>query len=133
MPLIVSQDELARITALTKMAAAFPNESGEFKTRKKAWWAEIRSTYGIPADVKLKIGLDTGELRHKGTDQAYEQAPPPAPKFNKVSVQLDQLISAIDTHSLGGVVETDLTSAGTPYIDAERNALVVYVQEPIPA
>lgn len=86
MAIRVSEEDLTQFNALRKMQKAFPGEADQFKQRKKDWWRRIRQIHEIPANIKIRLGTETGVIINSDTGQPYDPASAPAkPMWLRVS------------------------------------------------
>lgn len=129
----LTQLQLDRMNALRKMRKAFPKETAIFKDQRSALWREIRDQHGIPADVKLRVGVETGVVIDASTGKAWE----PRPKRQLfIKLTPEQVLTALTDYSENCVwddheqVNTDELPAGAfklndnTFRDAQGNYFV---------
>lgn len=64
---------------------------------KKDWWSGIRSKYGIPAGLSVKVGMETGLIRNKNTSVPIEV---PAYVPAETAMRADEVVSADFDHGV---------------------------------
>jgi hypothetical protein len=132
MPIIVTNDELEKYNALRKMMKVFPAEAEAFKPRKRQWWAEVRKKYAIPADAKVRLGLETGTIIDSHTGVPYEK--PPTPRWFVFNASDERLVAVLREFATG-LTQEPLEKAE---FESEKRDVVlngsglIYVKAPLP-